>query len=133
MDMNLQWRKATYSSSNGGNCIEVATADRTVAVRDSKNPNGPRLAFGVHTWQAFAAKVKGERSLAFSSTSTCHRGALILGSAPCFLAGQRCQIWYPASILSRPPRTRGPMWSLVKPPDVATTERCGRVRQLFAV
>ena len=46
MDMNLQWRKATYSSGNGGNCIEVATADRTVAVRDSKNPDGPRLAFG---------------------------------------------------------------------------------------
>lgn len=47
MDMNLQWRKATYSSSNGGNCIEVATVDQTVAVRDSKDPDGPRLAFGV--------------------------------------------------------------------------------------
>jgi hypothetical protein len=64
MDMNLQWRKATYSSGNGGNCIEVATADHTVAVRDSKDPDGPRLAFGVHAWQAFAAKVKSERSLA---------------------------------------------------------------------
>jgi len=63
MDMNLQWRKATYSSSNGGNCIEVATADRTVAVRDSKDPDGPRLAFGTRAWQAFAARVKGERSL----------------------------------------------------------------------
>jgi hypothetical protein len=64
MDMNLQWRKATYSSSNGGNCIEVATADRTVAVRDSKDPDGPRLAFGVRAWQAFATKLKGEGSLA---------------------------------------------------------------------
>ena len=64
MDMNLQWRKATYSSGNGGNCIEVATADRTVAVRDSKNPDGPRLAFDARAWQAFAAKLKGERSLA---------------------------------------------------------------------
>jgi len=63
MDMNLQWRKATYSSGNGGNCIEVATADRTVAVRDSKDPDGPRLAFGMRAWQAFAARVKGERSL----------------------------------------------------------------------
>src|SRR6476469_6235368 len=63
MDMNLPWRKATYSSGNGGNCIEVATADRTVAVRDSKDPDGPRLAFGVGTWQAFAAKLKCERSL----------------------------------------------------------------------
>ncbi len=65
MDMNLQWRKATYSSGNGGNCIEVATADRIVAVRDSKNPDGPRLAFRARAWQAFAAKVKGERSSAF--------------------------------------------------------------------
>jgi hypothetical protein len=64
MDMNLEWRKATYSSGNGGNCIEVATADRTVAVRDSKDPDGPRLAFGVRAWQAFATKLKGERSLA---------------------------------------------------------------------
>jgi hypothetical protein len=66
MDMNLQWRKATYSSGNGGNCIEVATADRTVAVRDSNDPDGPRLAFGVRAWQAFAAKLKGERSLGSS-------------------------------------------------------------------
>jgi hypothetical protein len=63
MDMNLQWRKASYSSSNGGNCIEVATADHTVAVRDSKDPDGPRLAFRACTWQAFAAKLKSERSL----------------------------------------------------------------------
>ena len=58
-----EWRKATYSSGNGGNCI-VATADRTVAVRDSKDPDGPRLAFRVSAWQPFAAKIKGERSLA---------------------------------------------------------------------
>ena len=63
MDMNLQWRRATYSSSNGGNCIEVATADHTVSVRDSKDPNGPCLAFGVRAWQAFATKLRGERSL----------------------------------------------------------------------
>ena len=64
MDMNLQWRKATYSSGNGGNCIEVATADHTVAVRDSKDPDGPRLTFEARAWQAFAAKIKGKRSLA---------------------------------------------------------------------
>jgi hypothetical protein len=62
MDMNLQWRKATYSSGNGGNCIEVATDLRTVAVRDSKDPDGPRLAFGAQAWKAFAATVKSERS-----------------------------------------------------------------------
>ena len=58
MDMNPRWRRATYSSSNGGNCIEVAAAGHTVAVRDSKDPDGPRLAFGTQAWQAFAARVK---------------------------------------------------------------------------
>ena len=58
MDMNLQWRKATYSSSNGGNCVEVAAASRTIAVRDSKNPDGPRLGFGPQAWKAFTAKLK---------------------------------------------------------------------------
>ena len=60
MDMNLQWRKATYSSGNGGNCIQVATADHTVAVRDSKGPDGPRLAFKTNAWQAFATRLKGD-------------------------------------------------------------------------
>ena len=58
MDMNLQWRKATYSSGNGGNCIEVATADRTVAVRDSKDQDGPQLAFAPVTWQTFTTQLK---------------------------------------------------------------------------
>jgi hypothetical protein len=59
MNMNdIRWRKSTYSSSNGGACIEVAAADRAVAVRDSKDTGGPVLAFGRQTWEAFAAKVK---------------------------------------------------------------------------
>ena len=62
MDMNLQWRKATYSSGNGGNCIEVAAVGRIVAVRDSKDPDGPRLAFATPTWKAFAGKIKSENS-----------------------------------------------------------------------
>ncbi|MFL4903860.1 DUF397 domain-containing protein [Streptomyces sp. MMS24-I2-30] len=42
----LAWRKSTYSGDQGGNCVEVAeTPCPTVAVRDSKNPAGPHLAF----------------------------------------------------------------------------------------
>jgi hypothetical protein len=59
MDMTrITWRKATYSSGNGGNCIEVGTADRSVAVRDSKNPEGPKLAFTSESWQAFTRTLK---------------------------------------------------------------------------
>jgi hypothetical protein len=55
----LAWRKSSYSGSNGGNCIEVATTTvNTVAVRDSKDPRGPVLAFGPQDWKRFAAQVR---------------------------------------------------------------------------
>jgi hypothetical protein len=37
------WRKASRSSNNGGNCVEVARVSDTVAIRDSKDPHGPKL------------------------------------------------------------------------------------------
>jgi hypothetical protein len=56
----LAWRKAQSSISNGA-CVEVASAGGLVAVRDSKNPQGPVLAYTALEWRAFldAAK-KGE-------------------------------------------------------------------------
>jgi Domain of unknown function (DUF397) len=56
------WRTASYSGNSGGQCIEVGNADRTVAVRDSKDPDGPRLAFAREAWQAFASKLKSNLS-----------------------------------------------------------------------
>jgi len=53
--MPLAWRKSSYSDDDGiGNCVEVAF-DRTVAVRDSKNPAGPILTVTPAAWQAFAS------------------------------------------------------------------------------
>ena len=61
MDMSIAiWRKSSYSGANGGNCIEIAAAARTVAVRDSKDPEGPVLAFGPKDWQRFADRVKAD-------------------------------------------------------------------------
>jgi hypothetical protein len=38
------WRKSGHSGDNQGNCVELAgTSDRIVAVRDSKDPDGPVL------------------------------------------------------------------------------------------
>ncbi|MFD0150875.1 DUF397 domain-containing protein [Streptomyces sp. NPDC055721] len=48
------WRKSSFSGPNGGECIEVADLTAHVAVRDSKNPEGP--AFRA-TPAAFAAFV----------------------------------------------------------------------------
>jgi Domain of unknown function (DUF397) len=55
---HIRWRKSTYSSTNGGNCVEVAAAPRTVAVRDSKDPEGSKLAFTPGRWQEFTRRVK---------------------------------------------------------------------------
>jgi hypothetical protein len=53
------WRKASYSASNGGACVEVARVPTSaVAVRDSKDPDGPRLVVTPDEWRAFAAGVK---------------------------------------------------------------------------
>jgi hypothetical protein len=54
-----RWRKSSRSGSNGGNCVEVADnlAD-AVAVRDSKDPAGPALVFGVEAWRGFVGLVK---------------------------------------------------------------------------
>ncbi|MDT0306907.1 DUF397 domain-containing protein [Streptomyces sp. DSM 44917] len=47
-----QWKRSTYSHQNG-NCVEVAfNAPGAVAVRDSKEPGGPVLAFAPGGWQA---------------------------------------------------------------------------------
>ena len=54
----VAWRTSTYSGSNGGTCVEVGTAGPAVAVRDSKHPDGPLLAFAAGTWQAFIAQLK---------------------------------------------------------------------------
>jgi hypothetical protein len=52
------WRTSSYSGSNGGNCIEVANAAGGVVVRDSKDPQGSRLAFDPQNWQRFTSQVK---------------------------------------------------------------------------
>ncbi|GAA2215796.1 DUF397 domain-containing protein [Nonomuraea monospora] len=55
----LSWRKASYSSAEGQNCVEVATLpDGGRAVRDSKNPGGLVLTFTVAEWNAFVMGVK---------------------------------------------------------------------------
>jgi hypothetical protein len=65
MDLtSADWRKASYSS-NTGNCVEVAqNLPGVVAVRDSKNPDGPALVLTAGQWRAF---VSGARASEFGS------------------------------------------------------------------
>ncbi|PWU48061.1 DUF397 domain-containing protein [Micromonospora globispora] len=55
-----RWRKGTRSGGNGGNCVEVAdNLTGIIAVRDSKDVEGPVLCFEEHTWALFIGAVKG--------------------------------------------------------------------------
>ncbi|HEX9353733.1 MAG TPA: DUF397 domain-containing protein [Streptosporangiaceae bacterium] len=53
------WRKSAHSGGTGGNCVEVASnLPGFVAVRDSKDREGPALTFGPAEWRAFTTAVK---------------------------------------------------------------------------
>ncbi|MEU5717972.1 DUF397 domain-containing protein [Streptomyces sp. NPDC020403] len=47
------WVKSSYSSGEGGQCIEVATSPGIVHVRDSKDRTGPALALASGSWTTF--------------------------------------------------------------------------------
>jgi hypothetical protein len=73
--MIMSWRKSTYSSNNGGDCVEVGTwrkssysnvggecveaaaISATVAVRDTKD-HGPVLRFTSAAWTAFTTTLR---------------------------------------------------------------------------
>jgi hypothetical protein len=65
-----EWQKSSYSGSNG-ECVEISVIDggqmpgdhaasvvRLLAVRDSKDPAGPRLHFTPGAWNTFARDIK---------------------------------------------------------------------------
>jgi hypothetical protein len=52
---NRLWRKSSFSGGTGGgndNCVEIALTEKSAAVRDSKNANGPVLTLPVSALSA---------------------------------------------------------------------------------
>ena len=49
------WFKSSYSTGNGGECLEVAPSSDALLIRDSKQVTGPVLAVGAEAWSAFVA------------------------------------------------------------------------------
>lgn len=59
MDLsNAPWRKSSRSTNNGGACVELASTSETVAVRDSKDPDGPKLLLGRRAFAALLSDLK---------------------------------------------------------------------------
>ena len=55
----VTWRTSSYSGNNGGQCVQAGNDGRVIAVRDSQDPDGPRLAFTATAWRTFAATLTG--------------------------------------------------------------------------
>lgn len=56
---DLIWRKSSRSSTNGGQCVEIAdNLPYVVVVRDSKDPNGPAIEFSTTDWMNFIRYIK---------------------------------------------------------------------------
>ncbi len=56
--VELAWRKASFSGANGGDCVEIAHAETMFGVRDSKCTDGPVLMMGETQGRAFLAAVR---------------------------------------------------------------------------
>ncbi|SHN18780.1 DUF397 domain-containing protein [Actinacidiphila paucisporea] len=55
VEVALGWHKSSHSSGSEGDCVEVAECPGTVHVRDSKDKEGPQLAFSPTAWADFIA------------------------------------------------------------------------------
>jgi uncharacterized protein (DUF849 family) len=51
------WRKSTFSG-NGNNCVEAASANGHVHVRDTTDRTGVAKIFDKHAWQQFTTRIK---------------------------------------------------------------------------
>jgi uncharacterized protein DUF397 len=55
----MDWRKSSFSNANGGNCLEAASGNGGVMVRDTTNRDGDMLALSASAWAAFVAGLRG--------------------------------------------------------------------------
>ena len=69
--ISAEWRKSSYSTNNGGSCVEVAGTARVVLVRDTTDRDGQTLAFTAEAWRAFAEEL--HRACPGLRSSACSR------------------------------------------------------------
>ncbi|WP_302931615.1 DUF397 domain-containing protein [Actinomadura sp. WMMA1423] len=54
----MTWRKARRSNDQEGACVELAALSECVGVRDSKDPNGPKLLVAPAAFRALLTDLK---------------------------------------------------------------------------
>jgi hypothetical protein len=54
----IPWVKSSASNGNDTNCVEVVLGSDLVLLRDSKDREGPRLAFPAAGWTAFLLNLR---------------------------------------------------------------------------
>ncbi|MFG2020763.1 DUF397 domain-containing protein [Actinomadura geliboluensis] len=58
----IRWRKSSHSGAEPQTCVECALlpngSEGTVGIRDSTNPDGPRLTLTPDTWSALLVRLK---------------------------------------------------------------------------
>ena len=63
--LGTRWRKSSYSDHAGGDCVEAADLAPLIGIRDSKDPDGPKLTLTPAAWSTFVRDLKnGENDLA---------------------------------------------------------------------
>ncbi|GAA1107142.1 DUF397 domain-containing protein [Nocardiopsis composta] len=55
---HLRFRKSSYSSAKGQDCVEVADTTAGAAVRDTQNRHLGHIEFGGTEWRAFIQAMK---------------------------------------------------------------------------
>lgn len=55
--MSSEWRKSSYSSQSGGNCVEVAS-DSGVLIRDTADRDGVTLGVPARAWAEFLSAIR---------------------------------------------------------------------------
>ena len=52
------WRKSSYSANGGEACVETASNNNTILVRDTTNPTAAPLAFTPAAWSNFTDSLR---------------------------------------------------------------------------
>ncbi|MFJ4863712.1 DUF397 domain-containing protein [Streptomyces sp. NPDC088748] len=57
VEVAASWRKSSHSTGSGGECVETATCPHAVHVRDSKDTTLPGLTASPSAWTSFVGFV----------------------------------------------------------------------------